>query len=226
MIKKKKSIITLIISILLVTLLNGCSTISLLTQGEFDASGYVQGIMDASYKGEFDQYIKLTQDTQENATTAYEAVMETKAEGFANYTAVTLNEEMKAKFIEYSKQIYQNSKYEVSDAKKTDKGFTVDITISPMLILKSISNEGKDYVADFNEKNANGDFTELSDEEFAAEYAKGIMQIFENNIATIQYDEPVTITVNVVLQEDKVYTMEAEEFTKIDSVILKTVEKQ
>lgn len=221
MIKKKKSIITVIISILLVTLLNGCSTISLLTQGEFDASGYVQGIMDASYKGEFDKYIKLTQDTEENAKTAYEAVMETKAVGLANYTAVTLNDEMKVKFIEYSKQIYQKAKYEVSDAKKTDKGFTVDIAISPMLVLQSISNEGKDYVADFNEKNANGDFAELSDDEFAAEYGKGIMQIFENNIPTIQYDEPVTITVNVVLQEDKVYTMEAEEFTKIDSVILK-----
>ena len=209
------------ISILLVTLLNGCSTISLLTQGEFDASGYVQGIMDASYKGEFEKYIKLTQDTEENAKTAYEAVMETKAEGLANYTAVTLNDEMKAKFIEFSKQIYQKAKYEVSDAKKTDKGFTVDIIISPMLILQSISNEGKNYVADFNEKNANGDFAELSDDEFAEEYGKGIIQVFENSIPTIQYDEPVTITVNVILQEDKVYTMKAEEFTKIDSVILK-----
>lgn len=218
----RKSIIALVImNILLVSFLSGCSTFSLLTQGEFDASGYVQGIMDASYKGEFEKYIELTQDTEESAKTAYEAVMESKAEGLANYTAVTLNDEIKAKFIEYSKQIYQNAKYEVSDATKTDKGFTVDITISPMLILQSISEDGKDYVTAFNEKNANGDFAELTEEEFSAEYAKGIMEIFENNITNIQYDEPETITVNVVLQEDNVYTMETEEFTKIDSAILK-----
>lgn len=202
-------------------MLSACSTISLLTQGEFDASGYVQGILDASYKGEFETYIQLTEDTKENAQTAYDAVMETKAEGLANYTAVTLTDENKAKFIEYSKQIFQKAKYEVSSPTKTDKGFTVDIVISPMTILQSISEEGKDYVTDFNSRNENGEFAELTDDEFAAEYANGIMKIFENNISNIQYDEPVTITVSVILQDDKLYTMEAEEFTKIDSVILK-----
>lgn len=202
-------------------MLSACSTISLLTQGEFDASGYVQGILDASYKGEFETYIQLTEDTKENAQIAYDAVMETKAEGLANYTAVTLTDENKAKFIEYSKQIFQQAKYEVSDATKTDQGFTVDISISPMTILQSISEEGKEYVTDFNSRNENGEFAELTDDEFAAEYAKGIMQVFENNIANIQYAEPVTVTVSVILQDDKLYTMEAEEFTKIDSVILK-----
>lgn len=202
-------------------MLSACSTISLLTQGEFDASGYVQGILEASYKGEFETYIQLTEDTKENAQIAYDAVMETKAEGLANYTAVTLTDENKAKFIEYSKQIFQQAKYEVSDATKTDQGFTVDISISPMTILQSISEEGKEYVTDFNSRNENGEFAELTDDEFAAEYAKGIMQVFENNIANIQYAEPVTVTVSVILQDDKLYTMEAEEFTKIDSVILK-----
>jgi hypothetical protein len=202
-------------------MLSACSTISLLTQGEFDASGYVQGILDASYKGEFETYIQLTEDTKENAQIAYDAVMETKAEGLANYTAVTLTDENKAKFIEYSKQIFQKAKYEVSNATKTDQGFTVDIAISPMTILQSISEEGKDYVTDFNSRNENGEFAELTDDEFATEYAKGIMQVFENSIANIQYADPVTITVSVILQDDKLYTMEAEEFTKIDSVILK-----
>lgn len=217
----KKGFIALIIGIFVIGLMSGCSTINLLTQGEFDASGYVKGIMDASYKGEYETYIQLTEDTMENAQTAYDAIMNTKAEGFANYTAVTLNDETKGKFIEFSKQIYQQAKYEVSDATKTDKGFTVDITIYPMLILQSISSEGKEYVEDFNNRNTNGEFAELTEEEFAAEYAKGIMQIFENNIPKIEYGDPVTITVNVVLQENKLYTLESEEFTKIDSEILK-----
>lgn len=201
--------------------LSGCSSISLLMQGEFDASGYVQGILDSSYKGIFDQYIELTKDTQENAESAYEAVMKTKAEDFANYTAVTLTDETRTKFIDYSKQIYNNAKYEVSDATKTDNGFTVDIVISPILFLEHISSEGEAYVTDFNTRNSNGEFADFTQEQFEAEYAKGIMNILENEIANVQYGEPVTVTVNVTLKDDKLYTMDTDEFTKIDSAILK-----
>jgi hypothetical protein len=214
-----KSIVVLI-SVCMTFCLSGCSTIDLLTQGEFDASGYVQGIMDATYKAEFDKYVELTQDTKENSQTAYDTVMDTKAQAFATYTAVTLTDESKAKFIEYSKQIYKNAKYEVLEATKTDKGFTVDVIISPITILQSITTQGEAFVTEFNAKNLNGDFAELTEEEFQGEYAKGIMEIFENNISKIQYGEAVTITVLVTLQEDKVYTLETDEFTKIDGVIL------
>ncbi|PXV89103.1 uncharacterized protein DUF3568 [Lachnotalea glycerini] len=219
MIRVKKGLAALL-SILLILCLNGCSTINLLTQGEFDASGYVNGILDSTYKGVFDQYIKLTEDTEENAQKAYDAVMEAKAESFANFVSVNLTDETKAKFIEYSKQIYQNAKYEVKDAIKTDNGFTVDIIISPMTIMQSIATEGESFVNDFNDKNSNGDFADLTEEEFEAEYAKGIMQVFDNNISNIQYADPVTITVNVTLQDDKVYSMASDEFTKIDSEML------
>jgi hypothetical protein len=219
LIKYNKSII-IILSLLLTGILGGCSTISLLTQGEFDASGYVQGILDSTYKGQFEQYMKLTKDTAENAQAAYDTVMETKAEALATYTSVKLTDETKAKFLEYSKQIYQNTKYEVSKATKTDNGFTVDVVISPMTILKNIATEGEVYVTDFNTRNSSGEFAEFTEEEFQAEYANGIMQIFENNISNIQYGEPITVTVNVSLQDDKVYSMAADEFTKIDSVML------
>lgn len=218
--KMRKSIVILI-GVFLVAMVSGCSTLSLLMQGEFDASGYVKGILDSSYKGQFEEYIKLTDDSQENAQSAYDKIMETKAEGFATYTAVTLTDELKPKFIDYSKQIYKQAKYEVAEAKKTDKGFTVDITITPMTILQAIETEGEAFVNDFNAKNQNGDFAEMTDEEFTTEYNNGIIKILDNNIANIQYAEPVTITVNIVPMEDKVYTMKAEEFTKIDSVILK-----
>jgi len=215
----KKSIVVLF-CVLMMTSLNGCSSLSLLTEGEFDASGYVQGIMDATYKAEFDKYVELTEDTKENAQIAYDTVMDTKANAFATYTAVTLTDDSKAKFIEYSKQIYKNAKYEVLEAKKTDTGFTVDVVISPITILQNISSEGEAFVTEFNTKNENAEFADLTQEEYEAEYAKGIMQIFENNISNIQYGDNVTVTVNVTAQEDNIYTLEADEFSKIDSAIL------
>jgi len=215
----KKSLVVLI-SMLATFCMSGCSAVSLLTQGEFDASGYVQGIMDSTYKGEFDKYIELTEDTKENAQAAYDTVMDTRAQSFATYTAITFTDESKAKFVEYSKQIYKNAKYEVLEATKTDNGFKVDVVISPMLILQNISDEGEAYIAEFNSKNANGEFADFTQEQYEAEYTNGILKIFENNISNIQYGDNVTVTVDVVLTEDKVYTLSTEEFNKIDSVIL------
>lgn len=212
--------VIVLICVLMTMSMSGCSAISLLTQGEFDASGYVQGIMDSTYKADFDKYIELTDDTKENAQGAYEKVMDTKAQVFATYTSVTLTDESKAKFIEYSKQIYNNAKYEVLDAKKTENGFTVDVVITPITILKNIKTEGEAYVTEFNAKNADGEFADLTEEQYEAEYANGIMKIFETNIANIQYAEDVTVTINVALQEGNVYTLGTDEFTKIDSVIL------
>lgn len=204
----------------MVICLSGCSALSLLTQGDFDASGYVQGIMDSTYKAQFDKYIELTDDTQEKAQAAYDKVMDTKAEAFAAYTSVTLTDEAKAKFVEYSKQIYGNAKYEVSDATKKDDGFTVDVVISPITILQNITTEGEAFVTEFNARNSDAEFADFTQEEFEAEYRNGIMKIFENNISNIQYGEDVTVTVSVTLQDDKIYTMDADEFTKIDSVVL------
>lgn len=215
----KKSLVVLI-SMLATVCMSGCSAVSLLTQGEFDASGYVQGIMDSTYKGEFDKYIELTEDTKENAQAAYETVMDTKAQAFATYTSVTLTDESKAKFVEYSKQIYKNAKYEVLEAKKIDNGFQVDVVISPILLLQNISDEGEVFVTDFNARNANGEFADFTEEQYEAEYANGIMKIFENNISNIKYGDNVTVTVNVLLTEDKVYTLNTDEFNKIDAVIL------
>ncbi|MFA9379118.1 MAG: DUF3568 family protein [Lachnotalea sp.] len=215
----RKGIVIIIFAVMM-TLFSGCSAISLLTQGEFDAGGYVQGIMDSTYKAEFDKYIELTEDTQENAQVAYDSVMNTKAEAFATYTAVTLTDDSKPKFIDYSKQIYKNAKYEISKTTKTEDGFIVDVVISPMTILKNISTEGEAYVTEFNARNADGEFADLTQEDFEAAYADGIMSIFENNISNIQYSEDVTVTVSVSSQDNKVYTMDAKEFEKIDNAIL------
>jgi hypothetical protein len=218
--KQCKKCIVGILCILLVVSLTGCSSISLLTRGEFDASGYVEGLMDASYKADFDQYIKLTEDTKENAEAAYDTIMSTKAKAFATYTGVTLTKDSEALLLEYTRKIYQNAKYTVLEANKNDNGFSVQVVISPITVFDHISKEGEAFVADFNTRNENAEFADLTQEEFEAEYAKGILKIFENNSSNISYGKEITVTVNVSKEENNTYTVTTEEFTKIDNAIL------
>ena len=59
--KKFKNVIVALLVLIMGTL-SGCAAFQ-----KFDASGYTKACLDATYKGEFDEYIKLTKQTKEDA---------------------------------------------------------------------------------------------------------------------------------------------------------------
>lgn len=216
--KIKRIILTVIISALMVTGLSGCSVLSLFNS--FDASKYVLGLMDAYYKGIFENYLDQTEDTQENAQKVYDDVMKAKAEAFAAYAGVGMNEDSEPVFNEFAKKIYSQVKYEVKEAVKTKEGFTVDIVISPILVLESIEEQYNKYLEDFNARNDAFEFSDWTDEEYDKEFERGVLEIFKNNQDNIQYGEDVTVTVSVVL-EGKTYNVSEADIMKIDEKVLK-----
>lgn len=216
--KIKRIILTVIISVLMVTGLSGCSVLSLFNS--FDASKYVLGLMDAYYKGVFENYLDQTEDTQENAQKVYDDVMKAKAEAFAAYAGVGMNEDSEPVFNEFAKKIYSQVKYEVKEAVKTKEGFTVDIVISPILVLESIEEQYNKYLEDFNARNDAFEFSDWTDEEYDKEFERGVLEIFKNNQDNIQYGEDVTVTVSVVL-EGKTYNVSEADIMKIDEKVLK-----
>lgn len=216
--KIKRIILTVIISALMVTGLSGCSVLSLFNS--FDASKYVLGLMDAYYKGVFENYLDQTEDTQENAQKVYDDVMKAKAEAFAAYAGVGMNEDSEPVFNEFAKKIYSQVKYEVKEAVKTKEGFTVDIVISPILVLESIEEQYNKYLEDFNARNDAFEFSDWTDEEYDKEFERGVLEIFKNNQDNIQYGEDVTVTVSVVL-EGKTYNVSEADIMKIDEKVLK-----
>lgn len=216
--KIKRIILAVIISALMVTGLSGCSVLSLFNS--FDASKYVLGLMDAYYKGVFENYLDQTEDTQENAQKVYDDVMKAKAEAFAAYAGVGMNEDSEPVFNEFAKKIYSQVKYEVKEAVKTKEGFTVDIVISPILVLESIEEQYNKYLEDFNARNDAFEFSDWTDEEYDKEFERGVLEIFKNNQDNIQYGEDVTVTVSVVL-EGKTYNVSEADIMKIDEKVLK-----
>lgn len=216
--KIKRIILTVIISALMVTGLSGCSVLSLFNS--FDASKYVLGLMDAYYKGVFENYLDQTEDTQENAQKVYDDVMKAKAEAFAAYAGVGMNEDSEPVFNEFAKKIYSQVKYEVKEAVKTKEGFTVDIVISPILVLESVEEQYNKYLEDFNARNDAFEFSDWTDEEYDKEFERGVLEIFKNNQDNIQYGEDVTVTVSVVL-EGKTYNVSEADIMKIDEKVLK-----
>lgn len=74
--KKMKSLVLILVLALSAWTLTGCGGMS-----EDEAKEYAQAVLDASYKGEFDSYMELTDSTEEEAREMYEGNMDATMAG-------------------------------------------------------------------------------------------------------------------------------------------------
>ena len=131
----RKTFKAMVMAVLLVgctALLAGCSR-GMTAQG---ATAYVKSVLDASYKGEFDQYLKITDSTKEEAETMYEDGMNTVVESF-KIEGYDIPEELVDKYYELSVELYKSAKYEVGEAKKYDDGYIVEVSVSPFTLMET-----------------------------------------------------------------------------------------
>lgn len=202
----RKIMILLLAALLAFFTLSGRTDMQVMLQKDFDATGYVRGLMDYTFKGDYSEYLKLTDDSEGSVSSAYHDGMEATGQILAlNSQIQIISEDVKKQFTDITEAIYLKSKYEVKKAVKEDGGYTVEVIISPMNIFDLVSPELKKYTIEFNKRNDNGEFAELTEEQFEDEYAKGVIQIFRDNINKIEYGADISVPVHVQLNEDKKY---------------------
>ena len=123
--KKFKNVIVALLVLIMGTL-SGCAAFQ-----KFDASGYTKACLDATYKGEFDEYIKLTKQTKEDAEKTYNQNLELATQ---QLTAVGVSEELSEKYMQLFTDLFKNTKYTVKEAKEgKDKNYTVEVEIEPAI---------------------------------------------------------------------------------------------
>ena len=77
-----KKAAALVLCLAVVFSLSGCGQLSQLIRSGFDATGYVRGILDCTYKAQFEEYCKLTDATAEEAQDSYDGGIQ--ASGWGN----------------------------------------------------------------------------------------------------------------------------------------------
>lgn len=103
-----------------------------------DAETYIQGLLDASYLGQYDpEYLELADITEEEAREEdYEWNTAAEAEILREYLAIQSTETAVQQSVDLIKEIYARSKYEVGAASKLEDGsYAVTVSVQPMDIL-------------------------------------------------------------------------------------------
>ena len=209
---KKRIAGILALTLAFATLLGGCGK----KMTAEDAKSYAKACLDASYKGEFDEYLSQTDSTKEEAQEMYDNGINLTMEA-SDIENSGVSQELQDKYRQMFIDLYKNADYTLDNAKEDgDDGFTVDVTVKPFLIFEGLDEE---LNAKLEELAAN--MTEVpSDEEINELVYQAMYDIMAPKLSDMEYGDPVTVTIHVVPDDDGVYYVPDDDYQAIENALL------
>ena len=209
---KKRIAGILALTLAFATLLGGCG--SKMTAD--DAKSYAQACLDASYKGEFDEYLSQTDSTKEEAQEMYDNGINLTMEA-SDIENSGVSQELQDKYRQMFIDLYKSADYTLDNAKEDgEDGFTVDVTVKPFLIFEGLDDELNTKLEEIA-----ANMTEVpSDEEINEMVYQAMYDIISPKLSNMEYGDPVTVTIHVVPDDDGVYYVPDDDYQAVENALL------
>lgn len=196
-----------------------------------DASTYIQGDLDATYKGICSQdYIDLVEDmTEADAKEMYQSNIEWEAENLMYYLAINFPDDaVTARAQELVKEIYSNAKYTVGNASKMDNGdYAVEVVISPIEVLSLMEDNLWDdhwnEVLSQNGVTAQEQIDAMSDEEYTvleSQYGMLMLDEVEALMSELTYGEDQSVMLQLKKDDEGYYSPVSTGYQKLDEIMI------
>lgn len=200
-------------------LFSGCGA------GTYDASGYVKSMLDAQTLGEYDQYLKLTESTKEDAEDLYNKTIEAQMDAIE---ADTLSDELAGKYEELFKKIFKQTKYTVGEAEEgEDDSFTVPVKVETFQLFEGVEED----LAAFQEELKAEVMTQMAEdgtvpaeEELNERVFQHLYDYLNENVENPTYGKKSTIKVKVAKNSDDFYEANTSDMKKIEENLIDTDE--
>ena len=198
-----------------------------------NAKDYVQGLLDATYLGQFDDtYLALVDLTEEEAEAAYLDGLQAEWERFSQYFLLApdqVSDETADAFLDFLAQLYARARFSADYATASDSGaYLVEVSVQPLCYFPTLLEDLPALRAQFeqtqavpsaeNEPDAAQPISTELDEEA---WAQQVLSLCEDSISLLEYGEPVTITVRLTADEAGRYGIGAQDFYNLDALILR-----
>ncbi len=207
--KSYQKIIFLLISIVAVSTLSGCTS-------DKTVKNYLQALLDTSYKNDATIFVDMKLGTAEEAKALYDRGIDTGVGVFCRKLGVSDT------YRESFRQVYMDMlakvRYTVDTAEKqSDGSYVVTVTYEKMNIFQPALERHQEAVAAMADawKNAEEPPTEEELEESVFLEFKNSM---ETVLAELQYDEAATMTVRIELIEN-VYTPNTDDIAELEKAL-------
>lgn len=195
-----------------------------------DAEAYIQGLLDASYLGQYNQeYLDLADITEEESRTEdYEWNTAAEAEILREYLAIQSTDASIQKSVDLIKEIYSHSKYSVTGASKLEDGsYAVTVSIQPMDILIRYQNQtdvNEIWMTVLAEHGVmdQAALDAMSDEEYMVLediYAAAVLDGIQALVPEMGYGPEQSVVLQLQLEGDT-YTLVGTDWQHLDGMII------
>jgi len=229
--KKRRIFTTVLAAGVLAGILCGCGGLSLNLGGESDRmKNYVQGYLDLTYKGQFnDDYLQEMDLTEEEAQEQYDQGIQVEVEFFQNAIGIFdyPTEEVTQRLTELHKEIYSHSDYTVESSSKMDSGnYVVEVTVRPIDIMTNFTSD--DFQAIFEQVLMDMGITTqeqleaMSEEDYQKAdnlYADQVLDLLERELDKVGNGEEESFTVQIEDDGD-IWTPSQDDFDAIDLAMI------
>lgn len=199
----------------------------------FNSSKYVQASFDALYKGEFEEYSKMTSVAMDQLERQHDACCEAQIDVLAKLFSFTdeagnisVDNSTREQIKDLYKELYSKLEYTVEDkSEKIQDGYVVHVSVSPMLIFEDSMNEVNEFVSQYNVDILSGKYNDqnaYSQEALSTLYQQEILKVFKKKMDNIRYGEPEDISIRVMRNNDKNSNyINADDLQKFSQLIIK-----
>lgn len=192
----------------------GVSACGLLDWNESKAKEYVTSALDANIKGEFKAHAKITGQTEKQLKAEYDKRVGEDLKGLGD----TFDKESQAELVNITKSLGKKAKYDVTSAKKTDKGFTVTVTYEPLTVFTGLNEKlVKQITPEAIEKAG----LDTADNAAMTKWVTGItLDLMKEGVQNPTYAEKKTMTVKITKKSNKYILSDADMSKLINGVLL------
>lgn len=207
--KRMKCLVLALVLMISAWALAGCGGMS-----EDEAKEYAQAVLDASYKGEFDSYMELTDSTEEEAREMYEGNMDATM-ATVGFEELGASQEMQADYRQLFLDMAKLAKYSLGDVTEMENGFEIQVTVEPFIGLDGLETELTDAVmAQLTESGEIPDDDELNQMTMQTMY-----DLMQDRLEAPEYGEAESMTIRVTADSDNVYSIPEEDTTALDNAL-------
>lgn len=214
--KKQNKMMALALTLLIaVMMMAGCGK-------KFDAKTYMQEYLDASYKQEFTEFCKISEQTEEEAKKVYEENLDKVTADILSVDGVEFSDELVSKYRVLVEKMLNSAKYNVLSAEEDKDGnYVAKVEIEPLLLLEGFEEEvtkvSEDYLAEVMEKIMAGG-EEPDEQTIYEDIMTMVYDVLNEKLAAPEYGGKETVEVHIT-EEENVYSPEQDDLVKLDEVV-------
>lgn len=183
---------------------------------------YVQGSLDSMYLNKnSEEYLDMVGSTVAECEKEYEQYIRNEVEYFEDFMDISnVSDETYQRMADIFKKLYSKCKYEVGEVTKSSDRYLVSVTVYPIDVISKAEEENiPAFEKEFGDKMANGELDELTDLEREELWADGIISAVESEMDNLGYLEPVTISLQVIEEEDG-YILSSDDLVRMDELVI------